>query len=257
MKIATWNINSVRARQERLLGWLKAHAPDVLCLQELKCVEDDFPLQAVRDAGYHCAVYGQKTYNGVAILSRQPVDDIERGLGDGVDDGQARVISASVGGVRVFSVYAPNGQSVGSPAYQFKLEWYARFRAVLDKRFGSSDALLLAGDWNVAPEPADVHDPALWEGQTLFSIPERKALAELTAFGLVDLYRKHHADPGKFTWWDYRQLAFPKNKGLRIDHLFATATVAERCTAAEIDREARKGQQPSDHAPVWIELANA
>ncbi len=250
MKIATWNVNSIRARQGRLLEWLQAHAPDVLCLQELKCADDGFPLAEVQAAGYQCAVYGQKTYNGVAILSRQPMEDVRRGFGDDVDDGQARLIAATVAGVRVICLYAPNGQSVDSPAYVFKLEWFRRLRRYLDHHHRPDDRLVLCGDFNVAPEPIDVHDPVLWEGQTLFSLPEREALRHVVSFGFQDLFRKHHADQ-RFSWWDYRQLAFPKNKGLRIDHLLATAPLAERCSACDIDRQARKGQQPSDHAPVW------
>ncbi|HZH04954.1 MAG TPA: exodeoxyribonuclease III, partial [Myxococcaceae bacterium] len=252
MKIATWNVNSVRARQGRLLDWLKTHSPDVMCLQELKCTEDGFPHGELKQAGYSAAVYGQKTYNGVAILAREEPQAVVRGLEDGVEDPQARVVSATVNGVRVFSVYAPNGQAVGSPAYQYKLEWYARFRRVLDAGHQPVEPMVLCGDWNVAPEPIDVYDPAAWEGQTLFTVPEREALKHLCAFGLTDSFRQHHAEQ-KFSWWDYRMLGFPKNRGVRIDHLFTTAPLAERCRAADIDREARKGPQPSDHAPVWAE----
>jgi exodeoxyribonuclease-3 len=254
MKIATWNVNSIRARQERLLGWLSSAQPDVLCLQELKCVDEEFPVEEVRSAGYHAAFFGQKTYNGVAILARSEPTDVRRGMDDGVEDPQSRVIGATVEGVRVYSVYAPNGQAVGSPAYQYKLEWYARLRRFLDAHHGRSDRVVLGGDWNVAPEPIDVHDPAAWEGQTLFSAPERDALQNLLDFGLVDTWRKQHPDEQKFSWWDYRMLAFPKNRGLRIDHLFASRPLAEKVRGSEIDREARKGKQPSDHAPVWTEF---
>ncbi len=254
MKIVTWNVNSVRARQERLLSWLKAHQPDALCLQELKCVDTDFPTEAVRALGYHAALYGQKTYNGVAILSKAEPRDVVRGLADEVEDPQARVIAATVNGVRVVSVYAPNGQAVDSPAYVYKLEWYTRLRRYLDTRHKPEEPLILCGDWNVAPEPIDTYDPALWEGQTLFTLRERDALQRLCAFGLTDTFRKLHPDEQKFSWWDYRMLAFPKNKGLRIDHLFATAPLVERLVKVEIDREERKGKQPSDHAPVWVEL---
>lgn len=256
MKIATWNCNSIRARRERLLDWLQRASPDVLCLQELKCVDGEFPAEALAQAGYHSVCFGQKTYNGVAILSKVEPKDVLRGFADEVEDGQSRLIAATVGPVRVVSVYAPNGQSVDSPAYVFKLEWYRRLRRYLDRRHRKDELLVLCGDFNVAPEPIDVHDPALWEGQVLYSQAERDALRELSAFGLVDLFRKHHpAAENRFSWWDYRQLAFPKNRGLRIDHLLATAALAERCTAVEIDREARKGSQPSDHAPVWAELS--
>jgi exodeoxyribonuclease-3 len=254
MKIATWNVNSVRARQERLLNWLKAHQPDVLCLQELKCEEKAFPTEEVRELGYHAALHGQKTYNGVAILAKTEPQDVLRGISDDVEDSQSRVIAATVKGVRVLSVYAPNGQAVDSPAYEYKLDWYARLRRYLDTRHKPDQPMVLCGDWNVAPENIDTWDPALWEGQTLFSMKERDALQRLCAFGLTDTFRKLHPDLQKFSWWDYRMLAFPKNRGLRIDHIFATAPVVERLVKAEIDREERKGKQPSDHAPVWVEL---
>jgi exodeoxyribonuclease-3 len=254
MKIATWNVNSVRARQERLLNWLKTRQPDVLCLQELKGLEKDFPTEEVRELGYHAALYGQKTYNGVAILAKTEPADVVRGIPDDVEDPQARVIAATVNGIRVVSIYAPNGQAVDSPAYEYKLEWYTRLRRYLDTRHKPTEPLVLCGDWNVAPEPIDTHDPALWEGQTLFSLKERDALQRLCAFGLTDTFRKLHPGEQKFSWWDYRMLAFPKNRGLRIDHILATAPVVERLVKADVDREERKGKLPSDHAPVFIEL---
>ncbi|MGZ3458274.1 MAG: exodeoxyribonuclease III [Archangium sp.] len=254
MRIAAWNVNSVRARLDRLVDWLKSAQPDVLCLQELKCADAEFPLEAVREAGYHAAVHGQKTYNGVAILAKTEPTDVVRGLSDGVDDTHARLIAATVNGVRVLSVYAPNGQEVDSEQYKYKLQWYGRLRRYLDSRHKPGEPLVLCGDWNVAPEDLDTWDPALWEGQTLFTAKERTALKELCAFGLTDTFRKLHPAEQKFSWWDYRMLAFPKNRGLRIDHIFATAPLAERLVAADVDREARKGKQPSDHAPVWAEF---
>jgi len=254
MKIAAWNVNSVRARLDRLVDWLKSAQPDVVCLQELKCADAEFPREAVLEAGYHAAVHGQKTYNGVAILAKTEPTDVVCGLSDGVDDSHARLIAATVKGVRVLSVYAPNGQEVDSPAYQYKLEWYARLRRYLDTRHQPGEPLVLCGDWNVAPEDIDTYDPALWEGQTLFTQKERKALAHLCAFGLTDTFRSLHPKEQRFSWWDYRMLAFPKNKGLRIDHIFATEPLAKRLVAADVDREARKGKQPSDHAPVWAEF---
>jgi exodeoxyribonuclease III len=255
MKIASWNVNSVRARQERLVNWLKAHQPDVLCLQELKCVDADFPTEAVREVGYHAVTHGQKTYNGVAILAKTEPSDVVRGLSDGVEDSHARLIAATVNGVRVVSAYVPNGQAVDSPAYVYKLEWYARLRRYLDSRHQPDEPLVLCGDWNVAPEPIDVYDPAAWEGQTLFTLKERDALQRMCAFGLADTFRKlYPALEKKFSWWDYRGLSFPKNLGVRIDHIFATAPLVERLVKAEIDREERKGKQPSDHAPVWAEF---
>jgi exodeoxyribonuclease III len=253
VKIASWNINSVRARVERLLAWLQAAQPDVLFLQELKCTDDQFPHAEVKGLGYCCEVFGQKTYNGVAVISKLPAQDVARGLADGVDDDQARIIWGTFGGVRMCGLYAPNGQEVGSPAYAYKLEWYARLTKWIARHQGE---LLLCGDFNVAPGDLDVWDPRYFADKTLFTPPERDALEKLRAsLDLVDAYRKHHAEGGKFSWWDYRLLAFPKNHGLRIDHFLLTPGLADRCTAAEIDREARKGKQPSDHAPVWIELA--
>lgn len=253
MKIATWNINSIRARLDRLLEYLKTRQPDVLCLQELKCTDDQFPRLEVEAAGYQAAVFGQKTYNGVAILSRAPATDVARNLGDG--DEQSRVIAATVGGVRVVNLYAPNGQSLDSPAYQYKLEWYRRLTRWLQ---ASQGPLLVCGDFNVAPADVDTWDPALWKGQTLASAPERAAFsALLEQNGLVDLFRvKRPDETGRFSWWDYRAGAFHKNQGLRIDHILVNAALQPRCTAVDIDREARKGQQPSDHAPVWADFTD-
>lgn len=254
MRIATWNVNSVRARQQRLINWLKSSQPDVLCLQELKCTDADFPFDAVKEAGYFAAVHGQKTYNGVAILAKTEPTDVIRGLSDGVDDTHARFISATVNGIRVVSAYAPNGQQVDSPAYVYKLEWYRRLRDYLDTRHKPDDLVVMGGDWNIAPDPIDVYDVAQWEGQTLFTLRERDALQQVCAFGLTDAFRRLHPDVQKFSWWDYRMLMFPKNRGVRIDHLFLTAPLVPRLTACDVDREERKGQQPSDHAPVWLEL---
>ncbi len=258
MRIYTWNINSIRARTDRLLDWLQSRQPDVVCLQELKCTDAQLPAAELEAAGYRGAWFGQPTYNGVAILARPPLEltDVEHGLGDGgPGEEQARVIRATVAGLRLFCLYAPNGQAVGSAAYEYKLDWYQRLRRVLDTQHKPTDQLLLAGDFNVAPDERDVWDPVLWEGNTLFSRPERDALQQLIGFGLVDTFRTFHDEAGRFSFWDYQQLGFPRNHGLRIDHLLATRPLAERITAADIDREARKGKKPSDHAPVWIELA--
>ena len=254
MKIAAWNVNSIRARLDRLVAWLASAQPDVLCLQELKCADGEFPLEAIRAAGYHAAVHGQKTYNGVAILAKSEPTDVVRGLSDGVEDTHARLIAATVNGVRVLSAYVPNGQQVDSPAYEYKLEWYRRLRRYLDTRHKPGELLVLGGDWNVAPDPIDVWDPAVWEGQTLFTLKERAALKDVRDFGLTDTFRHLHPKEQKFSWWDYRMLGFPKNQGVRIDHLLVSAPLAKRLTVADVDREARKGKQPSDHAPVWAEF---
>ena len=254
MKVATWNINSIRARQERLVGWLASARPDVLCIQEIKCTDQEFPSLEVRAAGYYSVTCGEKSYNGVAILSRSEPRQVLSGMGDDSADRQCRIIAATVDGTRIISVYAPNGQAVDSPAYQYKLEWFERLRRYLAFRHRPTDSLIICGDFNVAPEAKDVYDPALWEGQTLFTVREREALRRVTEFGLVDAFRQYHPEEGRYSWWDYRMLAFPKNRGLRIDHLYATAPLSERCVASDIDREARKGSQPSDHAPVWAEF---
>ena len=239
------------------MAYLSSAQPDVLCLQELKCTDDQFPLAEVQAAGYQAVFHGQKTYNGVAILAKEPLENPVRGLSDGGDDAHARVIAATVRGVRIISLYAPNGQAVDSPAYGYKLEYYQRLKRYLSERHIPSEPLVVCGDFNVAPEDIDTYDPKAWEGQTLFTERERAALAELKRFGLEDSFRKHHPEPGRFSWWDYRMLAFPKNRGLRIDFVLATAPLMAQCVGAEIDREARKGKLPSDHAPVWADFAVA
>lgn len=247
MKLATWNINSVRARVDRLVEWLQTRSPDVVCLQETKCTDEQFPSLEVRAAGYHAQLFGQKSYNGVALLSKQPVTDVRRNLGD--DDEQARVISALAGGVRVVGLYAPNGQSIGAEAYQYKLQWYANLTRWLS--FARGTPTVVCGDFNVAPDALDVYDVPRFTGQTLFSPKERAALqALIDAHGLVDLLRHRHPGEQHFTWWDYREGGFPKNKGLRIDHVLVTPDLVERCVSIEVDRQAREGKLPSDHAPV-------
>ena len=257
MKIASWNVNSVRARSERLQRWLETHAPDVLCLQELKVQDTDFPFEALRAAGYEVAAHGQKTYNGVAILARTTPTDVERGFGDGGDDSQSRLIAARVGGIRVVSVYVPNGQEVGSEKWTYKLEWLRRLRVWLDRRCRPDEPIVLCGDFNVAPEAKDVHDPAAWEPTVLFHPEARAALESVRSWGFTDTLRLHHQEDGLYSWWDYRMLAFPKNNGLRIDFVLASAPLAQRCSAASIDRDERKGTLPSDHAPVIAEFREA
>ena len=250
MKIVSWNVNSIRARIDRVIEWLDANRPDVLCMQELKCEEQVFPRDRFEQLGYHVELVCQKTYNGVGIASRKPASEVARGLDDGDDDAQARLIAATVEGVRILSVYVPNGQTVGSEKYQYKLKWMNRLRRYLDERHKPADDLLVCGDFNVAPEERDVKDPVAWSTETLFHIDARNALEQVRAFGLVDTFRLHHQEPGFYSWWDYRMLSFPRDNGLRIDHIFASEPMARRCSGASIDREARKGKQPSDHAPV-------
>jgi exodeoxyribonuclease-3 len=257
MKIATWNVNSIRARLDRLRAWLEKAQPDVVCLQEVKVTEAAFPYDAVREAGYHAAVYGQKTYNGVAILSRVEAADVHRGMDDGVEDPQARFLAARVGAIQVISAYIPNGQMVGSAPYAYKLDWLRRLRTFLERHFTPATPLVLCGDFNVARDERDVAEPAAWEETVLFHRSSRTAMEELLGWGLVDVHRRQHPEGRLYSWWDYRMLAFPKNNGLRLDYIFATQPLAARCAAAEIDRQERKGEKPSDHAPVIAVLGDS
>jgi exodeoxyribonuclease-3 len=255
MKIASWNINSLRKRQERLLEWLAKEQPDVVCLQETKCSDDQFPELILSAAGYGSVFHGQKSYNGVAILSRQPPHDREAALCAAGEDPQARVIAATISDVRVFCIYAPNGQAVGSPAFHYKLRWFVELRDCIANAQKIFRDVVVCGDFNVAPEDRDVHDPVLWRGAIMCSENERAAFRLLEQVGFRDTLRIHHADAGLFSWWDYRMMAFQKNRGLRIDAILTSASLAQRCTAAGIDREMRKGKDPSDHAPVWAEFS--
>jgi exodeoxyribonuclease III len=252
--VASWNVNSIRAREERLLKWLALRKPDVVCLQELKVEDDAFPYEKLRAAGYHSAVFAQRTYNGVAILARTEPQEVQKGMGDEVDDLQARLISACVSGCRVLSAYVPNGAEVGTDKWTYKLDWLKRLRAWLDRACDPKEPLLLCGDFNVAPEARDVVEPQTWEKTVLFHPDARHALSRVTDFGLRDTLRLHTQEGGLYSWWDYRMLAFPRNQGLRIDLILATEPAARACTGASIDRNERKGKQPSDHAPVLAEL---
>ena len=254
MKIASWNINSLRKRQERLLLWLAEMDPDIVCLQETKCTDEQFPAAALHDAGYAAVFHGQKSYNGVAILAKEEPRAVRMGFCDEVEDDQARVIAANVGDLRIISIYAPNGQAVGSAAYVYKLAWYQRLTNCLREKEGALERLVLCGDFNVAPNDEDVHDPALWRGAIMCSAEERGAFRSVCAVGLVDTLRLHHPEPGIFSWWDYRMLSFPKNRGLRIDAVLAGSELAPKCTDAGVDRAMRKGKDPSDHAPIWAEF---
>ena len=250
MKLATWNINSIRAREERLITWLGQEKPDVLCLQETKVEDAGFPAAALKKAGYEFAIYGQKSYNGVAIASTQPLTDVTRSFGDDVPDDEARVIAATTHGMRVVCVYVPNGQDLQSDRYPYKLAWYKRLRAYLERTSSPDQPLALCGDFNVTPDDRDVWSPEKWAGQIHVSQPERDALADMAGFGLTDVFRTHHGDEKIYSWWDYRGVSFFKNQGLRIDMIYLTAPLTQRCSACVIDRNARKGQDASDHAPV-------
>jgi exodeoxyribonuclease III len=253
MRIASWNINSLRKRQDRLFAWLEATKPDIVCLQETKCPDEQFPALAFEAANYHSAYHGEKSYNGVAILARTDLRDVRPSLCNEVTDPQARVIAAGIGRLRVFSIYAPNGRAVGAPAYEYKLQWYRRLRDCVAKE--KSPDLLVCGDFNVAPEDVDVHDADLWCGAIMASDGERAAFRQLCSLGLHDTLRIHHKEGQLFTWWDYQMRAFERNRGLRIDAVLASENLAKNCTASGIDREMRIGKEPSDHAPVWAEFA--
>jgi exodeoxyribonuclease-3 len=256
LTLATWNVNSIRVRLPRLTAWLARRQPDLVCLQETKVDDAEFPADEIGKLGYQVLSNGQPTYNGVALLSRHPLGDPVRAFPEAAADPQRRLLVATVAGLRVINVYAPNGGEVGSDKYVYKLDWYRRLAAFLETHVDPGAPVVLCGDLNVAPTDLDVHDPAQWRGQTMCSEPEREAFGRLTAWGLRDALRLHHPQtPGLYTWWDYRAGAFHRGWGLRIDHILVSPPVAARCTAVEIDRQERKGPKPSDHAPVVATLA--
>jgi exodeoxyribonuclease-3 len=259
MKIATWNVNSLNVRLPRLLEWLPVAQPDVLCLQETKLEDAKFPRREIEAAGYAVHFAGQKTYNGVALLVRAgvgPATDIVTALPDFADE-QKRVIAGTVGATRVVGFYVPNGQAVDSDKYRYKLDWCAAATEFLRDQLACHAALAVVGDFNIAPEDRDVHDPALWAGQVLCSGPERAIFRAWQTLGLKDSFRLFAQPEKTFSWWDYRQLAFPRNHGLRIDHILLSDALAARCTGCRIDRNARKGDKPSDHAPVIADIGDA
>jgi len=236
-----------------VLDWLGKQRPDVLCLQETKLEDGNFPLEEISRAGYRALFSGQKTYNGVAILSHSPCSDVVAAF-PGFEDAQKRVLAATVDGVRVVCVYVPNGESVDSDKYQYKLRWLAALDAWLKEEIERFPRLAVLGDFNIAPEERDVHDPAVWNGQVLFSAPEREAFRNLLALGLADGFRLFEQPEKSFTWWDYRMNAFRRKMGLRIDHVLLSGELAKRCTACSIDVAPRTAERPSDHAPVIAEL---
>ena len=249
MKIATWNVNSLKVRLPQVLQWLADNPVDVLCLQETKLTDDKFPAAEIEAAGYQVVFSGQKTYNGVAILSKSPLTDVVRN-NPLYEDAQQRILAATIDGVRVVCAYVPNGQSVDSDKYEYKLGWLAALREWLAAEAQQHPQLAVLGDYNIAPDDRDVHDPVAWAGQVLVSDPERAALNALLGLGLQDAFRLFEQADKSFSWWDYRQLGFRLNKGLRIDHILLSAPLAARCSACVIDRVPRKWEQPSDHAPV-------
>ncbi|SDY36905.1 exodeoxyribonuclease-3 [Micromonospora pattaloongensis] len=255
MRLATWNVNSVRARLPRLLGWLADSAPDVLCLQETKCTAEAFPVDEVAELGYATAVHGDGRWNGVALLSRIGLDEVTTGFpGEpGFPDPEARAISATCGDLRVWSIYVPNGRTPDSPHYTYKLAWLRALRDALAVELTDGRQLAVCGDFNVAPTDADVWDPAVFVGSTHVTVPERRALAELRELGLLDVVPQPMKGPNPFTYWDYRAGMFHQDKGMRIDLVYASAAFSDRIRTAYIDREARKGKTPSDHAPIVVD----
>ncbi len=253
MKIATWNVNSLKVRLPHVLDWLAANQVDVLCLQETKQPDSDFPQAELRGAGYHSVFSGQRTYNGVAILSRTPASDVQTGIPDFADE-QKRVIAASIGEIRVVCVYVPNGQSVDSDKYQYKLSWLAALHDWLKHELTRHPKLALLGDYNIAPEDCDVHDPKAWEGNVLVSEPERQQFRKLLQLGLRDSFRLFEQPDKSYSWWDYRMMAFRRNLGLRIDHILISEPLVAQCKSCVIDKTPRKLERPSDHTPVVIEL---
>ena len=253
MKLATWNVNSLKVRLPQLLAWLAQAQPDVVCLQETKLEDENFPAAEIEAAGYRCLVSGQKAYNGVAILARRPLADPAVGI-EGFADEQKRVLAATVDEVRVVCVYVPNGESVDSPKYAYKLGWLAALRGWLERELARHPRLALLGDFNVAPEERDVHDPRLWEGKVLFSGPEREALRRLLDLGLVDSFRLFEQPAKSFSWWDYRMNQFRRNMGLRIDHVLLSRPLAQQAKASDIHKQVRAQERPSDHAPVVTEI---
>ena len=254
LRVATWNVNSLNVRLPRLLDWLAANAPDIVGLQETKLEDGKFPVMELAAAGYALQFCGQRTYNGVALLSRTTGTEVVAALPDH-DDVQKRVLAATIDGVRVVCLYVPNGQAVGSEKYRYKLDWLARINQWLAAELAANDRLVVVGDFNIAPDERDVYDPKAWEGQVLFSAPERQAFQDLLALGLKDSFRLFEQAPASFTWWDYRVNAFKRKMGLRIDHILLSGRLAGACRSSSIDIEPRKNERPSDHAPAIADFA--
>lgn len=252
-KIATWNVNSLRVRLPHVLDWLKSHQPDVLALQETKLPDADFPVEAFQEINYHPVFSGQRTYNGVAILSRKPASNILTDLPE-LEDPQRRVLAAMVGDIRVLNLYVPNGESVESDKFQYKLNWLKKLDLFIKHELTRHPKMVVLGDFNIAPQAIDVHEPELWDGQVLFSDPERKAFHAMLEVGLVDCFRQLHPDAKEYSWWDYRMNAFKRNRGLRIDHILASKALASQCEQCLIDKSQRALERPSDHAPVMAEF---
>ena len=253
MKIATWNVNSIRVRLPHIIDWLSTQQPDVLCLQETKVIDELFPAEALQEVGYESIYCGQKTYNGVAILSKSTAEDVLRQPA-ALKDEQKRCIVATIDNVRVVNVYVPNGSEVGSDKYQYKLQWLKQLHTHLKNELKLYEQLVIVGDYNIAPEDGDVHDPEAWQGSVLVSDKERNAFQAMIAMGLVDVFRQFEQAEDSYSWWDYRAAAFRRNRGLRIDHILCSEVLSQQCHSCVIDKEPRSWEKPSDHAPVIAEF---
>ncbi len=254
MKIASWNVNSLRVRLPQVLDWLRDNPVDVLALQETKTVDEDFPVEAIRQAGYHVEYSGQKSYNGVAVLTRQPGSDVRAGI-EGLDDPQRRILAVTVDDVRVLNLYVVNGSEVGSEKFAYKLEWLEKVTAFIRDDLQKFPRYVVLGDFNIAPQDQDVHDPGAWEGKILCSPPERDALKAILDLGFVDTFRLFEQEQDRFSWWDYRAAAFRRNIGLRIDLILASVPLGPSCCFSTIDKAPRGHDRPSDHAPVIAEFS--
>jgi len=254
-KLASWNVNSLKVRLEQVLQWLESSQADVLALQETKLIDDNFPASAFSDKGYHVVYSGQKTYNGVAVISRVPITEVMTDISD-LDDPQRRILAVTVARIRLINLYVPNGGELSSDKYQYKLDWLQKVSAFIQQQMNIYPKVAVVGDFNIAPEDRDVHDPVAWQGSVLVSPAERKAFAVLLQMGLFDSFRNFEQEEQIFSWWDYRAAAFRRNRGLRIDHILLSKELNALCRKSAIDKEPRKAERPSDHAPVWVELMN-
>lgn len=255
MIIASWNVNSISVRLPHLLEWLDKNRPNVLCLQETKATDDKFPREAIENVGYYCEFYGEKAYNGVAIISDQKPSRVQKGFPGDLDTAARRFLEVQVGALHILNVYVPNGSEIGSDKFYYKLSWITQLENHLRERHRPEELLAICGDFNVAPEERDVYDPLTLADQILFSPAERQALDSVMSWGLVDTFRLHNQEAGHYSWWDYRMMAFRRNMGLRIDHVLATEPLAKKCARAWIDKGPRKLEKPSDHAPIASEFA--
>ncbi len=255
MKIATWNVNSINARMPHLIKWCTETKTDVVCLQETKCVDESFPYQEINDLGYHTAFYGQKSYNGVAIISKYELEDVVKGFPDDEEDSQKRLIAATVNGVRVVNTYIPNGSELWTDKFTAKLDWLQKLRRFFDEGYSTDENVLLCGDFNVAPDELDVWSVPVWEGKIHFSKPERAAIHFIKQWGFTDVFREQNGDVQEFSWWNYREGAWQRNRGLRIDHIWTSRPLTDLCTGCWIDKAPRQEERPSDHTPVVAEFA--